>query len=236
MGADKKVAVVTGASQGLGEGMVKAFRARDYRVVGTSRRIQPSDDPDVLALAGDIGDPATGKKIIDAALDRYGRVDTLVNNAGLFLAKPFTDYAAQDYHNILATNLNGFFFITQAAIAAMLAQGGGHIVQITTTLVDYANSKVPSVLTSLTKGGLAAATRSLAIEYATRNIRANAVAPGVIKTPLHAPEKYAALAAFHPMNRMGEIDDIVQAVLYLEDAKFVTGETLHVDGGQIAGR
>lgn len=236
MGADKKVAVVTGASQGLGEGMVKAFRARDYRVVGTSRRIQPSDDPDVLALAGDIGDPATGKKIIDAALDRYGRVDTLVNNAGLFLAKPFTDYAAQDYQNILATNLNGFFFITQAAIAAMLAQGGGHIVQITTTLVDYANSKVPSVLTSLTKGGLAAATRSLAIEYATRNIRANAVAPGVIKTPLHAPEKYAALAAFHPMNRMGEIDDIVQAVLYLEDAKFVTGETLHVDGGQIAGR
>lgn len=236
MGADKKVAVVTGASQGLGEGIVKAFRARDYRVVGTSRRIQPSDDPDVLALAGDIGDPATGKKIIDAALDRYGRVDTLVNNAGMFLAKPFTDYAAQDYHNILATNLNGFFFITQAAIAAMLAQGGGHIVQITTTLVDYANSKVPSVLTSLTKGGLAAATRSLAIEYATRNIRANAVAPGVIKTPLHAPEKYAALAAFHPMNRMGEIDDIVQAVLYLEDAKFVTGETLHVDGGQIAGR
>lgn len=236
MGADKKVAVVTGASQGLGEGIVKAFRARDYRVVGTSRRIQPSDDPDFLALAGDIGDPATGKKIIDAALDRYGRVDTLVNNAGMFLAKPFTDYAAQDYHNILATNLNGFFFITQAAIAAMLAQGGGHIVQITTTLVDYANSKVPSVLTSLTKGGLAAATRSLAIEYATRNIRANAVAPGVIKTPLHAPEKYAALAAFHPMNRMGEIDDIVQAVLYLEDAKFVTGETLHVDGGQIAGR
>lgn len=236
MGADKKVAVVTGASQGLGEGIVKAFRARDYRVVGVSRRIHPSDDPDFLTVPGDIGDPATGKQVINAALARFGRVDTLVNNAGMFLARPFTDYSAENYRDMLSTNLNGFFFITQAAVAAMLAQGGGHIVQITTTLVDYANSKVPSVLTSLTKGGLAAATRSLAIEYATRNIRANAVAPGVIKTPLHAPEKYAALAAFHPMNRMGEIDDIVQAVLYLEDAKFVTGETLHVDGGQIAGR
>jgi len=236
MSADQKVAVITGASQGLGEGIVKAFRARNYRVVGTSRKIQPSEDPDFLTIAGDIGDPATGKEVIDAALSHFGRVDTLVNNAGIFIAKPFTEYTDQQYKEVLSTNLNGFFYITQHAVETMLKQGAGHIVQITTTLVEYANSKVPSVLTSLSKGGLAAATRSLAIEYATRNIRVNAVAPGVIKTPLHAPERYAVMAAFHPMNRMGEVGDIAQAVLYLEDAKFVTGEILHVDGGQIAGR
>jgi NAD(P)-dependent dehydrogenase (short-subunit alcohol dehydrogenase family) len=236
MGTDLKVAVVTGASQGLGGGIVKAFRDRNYRVVGTSRSIKPSDDPDYLAIAGDIGDPATGKRVIEAALDRFGRVDTLVNNAGIFIAREFTGYTDQQYKDMLSTNLNGFFYVTQPAVEAMLRQGGGHIVQITTTLVEVANSKIPSVLAALTKGGLAAATRSLAIEYATRNIRVNAVAPGHIKTPLHAPEKYAAMAAFHPMNRMGEIEDIAQAVLYLEDAKFVTGEILHVDGGQIAGR
>jgi NAD(P)-dependent dehydrogenase (short-subunit alcohol dehydrogenase family) len=152
------------------------------------------------------------------------------------VSRPFTEYTDEQYRDILATNLNGFFYITQRAIDAMLKQGGGHVVQITTTLVEYANSKVPSVLASLTKGGLAAATRSLAIEYATRNIRVNAVAPGIIKTPMHSPESYAGMAALHPVNRMGEIEDIAQAVLYLEDAKFVTGEILHVDGGQIAGR
>ena len=236
MNADRKVAVVTGASQGLGEGIVGAFRDRNYRVVGTSRTIKPSGDPDYVTVAGDIGDPATGKRVIEEALAHFGRVDTLVNNAGIFIAKPFTEYTDQQYKEVLSTNLNGFFYITQRAVEAMLKQGSGHIVQITTTLVEYANSKVPSALTSLSKGGLAAATRSLAIEYATRNIRVNAVAPGVIKTPLHAPERYAIMAAFHPMNRMGEIEDITQAVLYLEDAKFVTGEILHVDGGQIAGR
>jgi NAD(P)-dependent dehydrogenase (short-subunit alcohol dehydrogenase family) len=235
MAADRKVVVVTGASQGLGEGIVNAFRARGDRVVGTSRSIQPSDDPDYLTIAGDIGDPATGPKIIAEALARFGRVDTLVNNAGIFIARPFTDYTAQDYNNILSTNLNGFFFLTQPAVQTMLRQGGGHIVQITTTLVEHANSKIPSVLASLTKGGLAAATRSLAIEYAARNIRVNAVAPGIIKTPLNPDATHADLAAFHPMNRMGEVSDIVQAIVYLDDAPFVTGEILHVDGGQIAG-
>ena len=188
-----------------------------------------------MTVAGDIGDPATGKAVIEAAIAKFGRVDTLVNNAGIFIASAFTDYTEEQYRQKLRTNLDGFFFITQNAIPVMLQQGSGHIVQITTTLVEYANSNIPSVIASITKGGLAAATRSLAIEYAERGIRVNAIAPGIIKTPMHAPETHETLAGFHPMKRMGEVSDIVQAILYLEDAGFVTGETMHVDGGQIAG-
>lgn len=235
MSHQDKVAIVTGASQGLGAGIVRAFLARGYRVVGTSRSIQISHDPDYLTVAGDVGDPATARNVVEQALARFGRIDTLVNNAGIFVASPFTNYTRQQYDEVLATNLGGFYHMTQQVMPAMLEQGGGHIVQITTTLVDHANSQVPSVLASLSKGGLAAATRSLAIEYATRNIRVNAVSPGIIKTPMHAPESHAALAAFHPMKRLGEVDDVAQAVLYLEDAGFVTGEILHVDGGQVAG-
>ncbi|GJD53056.1 Glucose 1-dehydrogenase [Methylobacterium crusticola] len=232
----KKAAIVTGASQGLGEGIVRAFRARGYGVVATSRAIQPSTDPDLVTVAGDIGDPDTGKRVVAAALERFGRVDTLVNNAGIYLGGPFTDYTEEQYRLKLKTNLDGFFFTTREVIPVMLKQGSGHVVQITATIADYANSKSPSVLASLTKGGLNAATRSLAIEYATRGIRANAVAPGIIKTPMHSPGMYEVLASVHPMKRMGEIGDIAQAVLYLEDAAFVTGEILHVDGGLIAGR
>lgn len=235
MSDHQRVAVVTGASQGLGAGIMRAFRDRGYRVVATSRSIQPSDDPDLLAIAGDIGDPTTGPRVIAEALARFGRVDTLVNNAGIFISSPFTDYTAEQYRRMLSTNLDGFFHITQPALEAMVAQGQGHIVQITTTLADVANSNVPSVLASLTKGGLNAATRSLAIEYAARGIRVNAVSPGIIKTPMHAPDSHAALSAFHPLGRLGEVSDVTQAVLYLEDAGFVTGEILHVDGGQIAG-
>jgi NAD(P)-dependent dehydrogenase (short-subunit alcohol dehydrogenase family) len=235
MSNQQKVAIVTGASQGLGAGIVNAFLARGYRVVGTSRSIKPSENPNYVTIAGDIGDPETGGQAVELALARFGRVDTLVNNAGIFIASEFTSYSEKQYQEILSTNLNGFFHITQRAIAPMLRQGSGHIVQITTTLVDQANSNVPSVLASLTKGGLAAATRSLAIEYATRNIRVNAVSPGIIKTPMHAPETHASLASLHPVKRIGEISDISQAVLYLEDANFVTGEILHVDGGQVAG-
>jgi len=231
----QKVAVVTGASQGIGAALVQEFRKRGYAVVANSRSIKPSEDPSVLTVQGDIGDPAVAEAVISQGLRAFGRIDTLVNNAGVFIAKPFTDYTAEDYAYMIAVNLTGFYALTQRAVAQMLEQGSGHIVNITTSLVDHANSNVPSVLASLTKGGLNAATKSLAIEYAGRGIRANAVAPGIIKTPMHPSETHAVLDGMHPVGRMGEIDDIVQAVLYLDDAPFVTGEILHVDGGQSAG-
>jgi NAD(P)-dependent dehydrogenase (short-subunit alcohol dehydrogenase family) len=235
MNSPRKVAIITGASQGIGAGLVKAYRDRDYRVIANSRSIKPSNDPDVVAIAGDIGDRAVAERLVKEAMSRFGRVDTLVNNAGTFTAKPFTAYTVEDYVNTLAVNLNGFFHITQLAIAEMEKQRSGHIVNITTTLAEYAIDGVPSVLASLTKGGLNSATKSLAIEYAKRGIRVNAVAPGVIKTPMHGVETHAALAGLHPVGRMGEISDVVEATLYLESAGFVTGEILHVDGGQSAG-
>lgn len=235
MNSSQKVAVITGASQGIGAGLVKALRDRNYRIVANSRSIQPSSDPDIATVAGDIAERKVAERIVEEAMTRFGRIDTLVNNAGIFIAKPFTDYSGEDYARMLAVNLGGFFHVTQLAIADMERQGSGHIVNITTSLVDHAIDGVPSVLASLTKGGLAAATRSLAVEYAKRGIRVNAVAPGVIKTPMHPVETHAALAALHPAARMGEICDIVEAIVYLESAGFVTGETLHVDGGQSAG-
>jgi NAD(P)-dependent dehydrogenase (short-subunit alcohol dehydrogenase family) len=231
----QKVAVITGASQGFGAALVTAYRKLGYAVVATSRTITPSGDRDVLTVQGDIADPATAERVIAAATERFGRVDTLVNNAGIFLAKPFTEYTREDYDAAIGVNLTGFFRITQLAIDEMLRQGGGHVVQITTSLVDSAIAGVPSVLASLTKGGLQSATKSLAIEYATRNVRSNAVSPGIMKTPMHPVEHHAALAALHPVGRMGEISDVVDAVLYLENAPFITGEVLHVDGGQSAG-
>ncbi|GLQ91730.1 SDR family NAD(P)-dependent oxidoreductase [Dyella acidisoli] len=235
MNSQQKVAIVTGASQGIGAGLVKAFRDRSYRVIANSRSIKPSSDPDVIAVPGDIADRAVAERIVREALSRFGRIDTLVNNAGIFTAKPFTAYTVEDYVNNLSVNLNGFFHITQLAIAEMEKQGSGHVVNVTTSLVDHAIDGVPSVLASLTKGGLNAATKSLAIEYAKRGVRVNAVAPGVIKTPMHAPATHGALAGLHPVGRMGEISDITDAVIYLDSAGFVTGEILHVDGGQSAG-
>jgi NAD(P)-dependent dehydrogenase (short-subunit alcohol dehydrogenase family) len=230
-----KVAIVTGASQGIGAEIVNAFRAQGYRVVATARSIRQQDDPNVVAVAGDIGDRATAQRVVDAAIAKFGRIDTLVNNAGIFIAKPFTQYTQEDYAAVLNVNLNGFFHVTQLAIEQMEKNKSGHIVSITTTLADHAVSGVPSVLASLTKGGLNSATKSLAIEYAKSGIRANAVSPGIIKSPMHAPETHEALGALHPMGHMGEMSDIVNAVLYLDSAPFVTGEILHVDGGQSAG-
>ena len=233
--SERKVAVITGASQGIGAALVEAYRGRGYRIVAIARSIRRSDDTDILAVPGDIADRRTAERSIAEGVARFGRIDTLINNAGVFIAKPFTQYSEADYAAVLGVNLAGFFHMTQLAIAEMEKRGGGHIVQITTSLIDHANSQVPSVLASLTKGGLDAATRSLAIEYAKRGIRVNAVAPGVIKTPMHPVETHQALGALHPLGRMGEITDIVDAILYLESAAFVTGETLHVDGGQSAG-
>ncbi|CAH2792732.1 MAG: Oxidoreductase, short-chain dehydrogenase/reductase family [uncultured Paraburkholderia sp.] len=230
MNTSEKVAVVTGASQGIGAELVKAFRERGYRVVATARSIKPVDDPNVVTVAGDIADPDTAHRVIAEGIARFGRIDTLVNNAGVFLAKPFTSYTSEDY-----AHLDGFFNITQLAIAEMEKRQSGHIVTITTTLTDHPISGVPSVLASLTKGGLNAATKSIAIEYAKAGIRANAVSPGIIKSPMHPVDTHAALGSLHPMGHMGEMDDIVQAVLYLDAAPFVTGEILHVDGSQSAG-
>lgn len=231
-----RVALVTGASQGIGEGLVAAYRKLGYAVVANSRTIADSDDPMVLAVRGDVAEPGVGQRIVDAALERFGRIDTVVNNAGIFVAKPFVDYTDEDFDAVTGVNLRGFFEVTRAAVAAMLRQGeGGHLVAISTTLVEHANSGVPSALASLTKGGLNAASRALAIEYARRGIRSNAVALGVIRTPMHEPSSFDALAALHPVGRLGDVDDVVDAVLYLENAPFVTGEILHVDGGQSAG-
>ena len=231
----QKVAIVTGASQGIGAGLVAAYRKLGFAVVANSRSIGPSDDPEVLTVAGDIADPAVGPRIVDQALAAFGRVDTLINNAGVFLAKPFTAYTEEDYDLVTGVNLRGFFGVTQRAVQAMLDGEGGHIVNISTSLVDHAYTNVPSALASLTKGGLNAVTRSLAIEYAARGIRVNTVAAGVIKTPMHPEETYDMLASLHPVGRMGEIGDIVDAIVYLEKSPFVTGEILHVDGGQSAG-
>jgi len=235
MHGTQKVAIVTGGSQGIGAGLVKSFRDRNYLVAATSRSIAQGDDPGILAIAGDIGDRATAERIVKEVVARHGRIDTLINNAGVFLAKPFTEYSNEDFLSKVSTNLSGFFHITQGVIREMLKQGSGHIVSITTSLTDQAIAGMPTVLANLTKGGINSATKALAIEYATRGIRVNAVSPGVIRTPMHPAESHSFLAGIHPMKRMGEIDDIVDAVLYLESAGFVTGEILHVDGGQSAG-
>ena len=235
MGTEQKVAVITGASQGIGAALVKAYRNRNYRVVATARSIRRSNDDDVLTVPGDIVDRKTAERAISEGVSRFGRIDTLVNNAGIFIAKPFTQYTEADYAAIVGVNIAGFFHITQLAIAEMEKQSSGHVVQITTSLVDHAIAGVPSVLASLTKGSLNGATKSLAIEYAKRGIRVNAVALGVIKSPMHPVETHAQLGTLHPVGHMGEISDVVDAILYLESASFVTGEILHVDGGQSAG-
>ena len=229
----RRVAIVTGASQGIGAGVAGAFRQAGYAVVATSRSIRASGEARLLAVPGDIAEAETAEHVVDQALDRFGRIDTLVNNAGVFIGGPFTDYTRDDFAVMIAVNLAGFFHITQHAIRQMVDQGAGHIVNVSTSLVDHADSTSPSALTSLTKGGLAAVTRSLATEYASRGVRVNAIAPGVIKTPVHDPASYEGMA--EPIGRVGEIGDVVDGILYLERATFVTGEILHVDGGQAAG-
>jgi NAD(P)-dependent dehydrogenase (short-subunit alcohol dehydrogenase family) len=236
MSTEPKTVIVTGASQGIGAGLVAAYRAKGYNVVATSRSIKPSSDPHIVTVPGDIGDRKTAKRVVAEAVSHFGRIDSLVNNAGIFIGKPFTDYTEEDFEQKIATNVAGFFHVTQLAVTEMLKSGSGHVVTVTTSLTDAPTSAVPTALANLTKGGLNSATKELAVEYAKRGIRFNAVSPGIIKTPMHAPETHDFLGGMHPMGRMGEVEDIVNGVLYLETAAFVTGEILHIDGGQSAGR
>lgn len=235
MSTSHKVVVVTGASQGIGAEVVKAFRQLDYQVVATSRTIQPSEDQNILAIAGDIGDPATAQRVIAGAVARFGRIDTLVNNAGIYIGKPFAEHTAEDYNAVMNVNMAGFFHITKLAIAEMAKRASGHVVTVTAS-IDNGITGAHMALAAMTKGGLNAATRALAIEYAKQGIRVNAVAPGITKTPMHPEEYHQMLGGFHPLGRMGEASEVASAIVFLDSAEFITGEILHVDGGQSAGR
>jgi NAD(P)-dependent dehydrogenase (short-subunit alcohol dehydrogenase family) len=236
----KKTAIVTGASKGIGAGLVSRFLEEGYNVVGTSRSVTKSTDltaSSQLALVdGDIGDAPTAQKVADTAIERFGRIDVLVNNAGIFIPKPFTEYTTEDFNALVSTILGGFFYITQGAIRQMLHQGSGHIVNISTSLVDQPFAGAPCALQLLTKGGLNAVTRALAIEYAAKGIRINTISPGVVDTPMHENDDHNLLSQLHPIHRLATISEIVDAVLYLTSATFVTGEILHIDGGAHAGR
>jgi NAD(P)-dependent dehydrogenase (short-subunit alcohol dehydrogenase family) len=213
-----KVAIITGGSQDIGTGLVAGYRGRGWAVVASARTIRPSEEPDVLTVEADITDPAAADRIIGAALERFGRIDTLVNNAGVCICKPFTDYTTADYATAVGVNLTGFFWLTQRAVA------------------EVGRSGTPAALTALTKGGLAAATRSLAIEYASYGIRVNAVSPGIIQTPMHLPESAVGpCGRFPPLGRAGQVSDMVNGVLFLESSPYITGEILHIDGGHTAG-
>jgi NAD(P)-dependent dehydrogenase (short-subunit alcohol dehydrogenase family) len=233
--AAQKVAVITGGSQGIGAGLVEAYRERGWAVVANSRTIKPSDDRDLLTVDGDLSEPETADHIIGTAMNGFARVDTLINNAGVYVSKPFTEFTPDDYSIAVGVNLSGFFRLTQRAISEMLKRGGGHVVNITATDAEYADARAPSVLAALTKGGIASATRSLAIEFASRGIRVNAVSPGVIQTPMHTSESYDMLGQLAPMESVGQISDVVDGILFLESSPFITGEILHIDGGRTAG-
>jgi NAD(P)-dependent dehydrogenase (short-subunit alcohol dehydrogenase family) len=235
-----KIAVVTGASSGIGLSITRQLLSRGYGVVACSRHATSSQaltaSPRLVILDGDVGDARSAERVVAEARSRFGRLDLLVNSAGSFMAKPFTDYNADDYASLLSTNLTGFFHMTQHALREMVKAGTGQIINIGTSLVAQPIAAVPSALPILLKGGIEAATRALAIEYAARGIRVNTIAAGIIDTPMHPKENHGFLKTLSPANRIGTADEIAEAVLYLESAAFVSGEILHVDGGAHAGK
>jgi NAD(P)-dependent dehydrogenase (short-subunit alcohol dehydrogenase family) len=234
------VAIVTGASSGIGLGLTRALLERGWRVVATSRTISKSKDlkpsPDLVLVDGEVSKKETAVKVVEAALDHFGRIDLLVNNAGIFLPKPFTDYTEEDYNLVMNTNVASFFFMTQQVIPQMKEQNSGHVVNMSAVIADQPSGAAPALLAVLSKSPMPAVSKALALEYAPNNIRFNTVSPGVINTPMHANQNHAALAKFHPLARVGEISDVVDAILYLQNATFVTGENIRVDGGVHAGR
>jgi NAD(P)-dependent dehydrogenase (short-subunit alcohol dehydrogenase family) len=232
----RRVAIITGASGGIGAGLVAGYRRRDWAVVASARSITPSQDPELLIVAGDVTESATADRIVGAALERFGRIDTLVNNAGVVSSKPFTGYTAADYTAVVGVSLTGFFWLTQRVIGEMAVRYGGHVVTVSAVLAEGSDTGTPAVLIALTRGALASATRSLAVEYASRGIRVNAVSPGVIQTPVYLGDGTGGLGGWlPPLGRAGQVSDIVDGVLFLEASPYITGEILHVDGGQIAG-
>src|SRR5271165_7027281 len=237
----KPVAIVTGASSGIGLGITLALIKHGYDVVATSRSISNCNElkasADLVLIDGDISKKETAVKVAEAAIKHFGRIDLLVNNAGIFIPKPFTDYTEDDYNLVMNTNVASFFFfMTQQVIPQMKKQNSGHVVYLSAVLADQPSGSVPALLAVLSKSPMPAVSKALALEYAANNIRFNTVSPGNINTPMHAKDNHAALAKFHPLARMGEISDIVDAVLYLQNATFVTGENIRVDGGVHAGR
>ena len=234
------VAIVTGASSGIGLGITQALLERGWRVVATSRKISESKDlkrsPELVLVDGEISKKETAVKVVEAGIQHFGRIDLLVNNAGIFIPKAFTDYTEEDYNLVMNTNVASFFYMSQQVIPQMKKQKSGHVVYISTVLADQPSGAAPALLAVLSKSPMPAVSKALALEYAANNIRFNTVSPGNINTPMHANENHAALAKFHPLARMGEISDIVDAVLYLQNATFVTGENIRVDGGVHAGR
>jgi NAD(P)-dependent dehydrogenase (short-subunit alcohol dehydrogenase family) len=233
-------AIVTGASSGIGLGLTTALLKHGYRVVANSRQITQAGtltaSADLALVDGDIAHPETARNIVETAVRRFGSIGLLVNNAGIFIPKPFTDYTTDDFDRLVSINLAGFFYVTQHSVRQMRTQGTGHIVNITTSLADQPIAGVPAAIPVLTKGGLNAVTAALAIEFAGQGIRFNAIGAGIIDTPMHKPETHEYLKSLHPINRIGRVSEIVDAVLYLTDATFVTGEVLHVDGGAHAGK
>jgi NAD(P)-dependent dehydrogenase (short-subunit alcohol dehydrogenase family) len=234
----KKTAIVTGVSGGIGEGLVEEFLKRGYSVVATSLNASRSftASPSLVVVDGDIGKQETAAKVVDAAIKNFGTIDVLVNNAGIFYVKPFTDFTTEDFNALVSVNLFGFIYITQFTVKQMLKQKSGNVVNITGSLADQPIADVKASVSMITKGGLNTVTRHLAIEYAKEGIRFNAVAPGTVDTPLHKNDPKDYLRTLQPMGDIVEIQDVVDAVLYVAEAEQVTGEILHVDGGAHAGR